>query len=361
MAIACGMVSVLAASPYCLYYLALRSGQGPAETEMTRQVVTEALRSQEVLYPSILPSMLYWLLLAGMLAVPSGVVLLRVERFRVRDANVWIWFVIVGVTTALGLHGLSQLVGWVLGSPPPIIDLCQASSLVMLPLYVLLAQAITNLFRVIRDYRHLLRWACAALMALWMVPSDNFRVARYALYDTATMFMAEESKHLSLRTIHAKHHERVELAAIADWARVSRDVKEGYGTMFIVDRSEFRMMSRRPIVAAKDDVRYVYYLAPGLLKDWTWRYETQKGLLNRPDARGFQEFVENLVQRGLTGVSRWYVILPASAAAAKSEGLKEVFSTQWGTYLKVYELERPVISVETRPATEPGEVLEVPP
>jgi len=239
---------------------------------------------------------------------------------------------------ALGLHGLSQLLGCALDTAPPVIDFLRASSLLLLPLYVLLGQAITNLFRLLRGHRRRVRWALAALMAAWMIPSDNFRVARYAVSELATAFMDEADKPAYVLR-HIEHRQRRrELAAIAQWA-AGRD-----GSMFVTDRAEFRMLARRPIVAGPNDARYFYYLTPGRLGEWMDRFKRQQELLHpstgRADGEALRQFVAERIQADPSAkeIAEWYVILGASDAPEKPGPLKGIPGESWGKHFLVYRI-----------------------
>jgi hypothetical protein len=291
------------------------------------------------LYPDLLKSLLYWALMVAALAIPAATVLARVERFRVRDMRVWVWFIVSGLFVALGLHGISQGIGVALSSAPMVIDFSQASSLVMLPLYVLFAQALTNIFRLVRTHRQLVRWACVTLMAMWMIPSDNLRVGRYAFVDAATMFMDEADKPRYVQRHHEQHEQREELNAIARWALAN----SGLSDVFLAESSEFRLFSRRSIVVSSDDVKYLYYLAPQRLADWTQMVLRQRRLMYPPHGRASGEAVEDFVaeiaeRSPFRNAGRWYIVLPESSSSGDTGPLVPVESSEWGRHYRLYRL-----------------------
>jgi len=335
------LAALAAALPYTVYYLHLRFWTLPAETAVSASAVYEAfqLGNLAVLYPDMLKSLLYWLLLILVLVIPAAAVLSRIERFRVRDLGVWVWFAVGACFVSLLLHGASQLIGILQRQAPPIIDFAQASCYVMLPLYVLFAQALTNLFRLVRTHRAVLRWVCVAFLAAWMLPSDNLRVARHIAYELGTSFMPEEQKPLRVQQLHTKDRQQAELSAIADWARNHTPTD----AMFLFDEAEFRMRSQRAIVASNDDVKFYYYVAPWQLEGWIRRVTRQKALLHPPgkraDGQALAEFVD-LLQRqdGFEAVKNWYVILGAREAPNKPDRLQPIDAAGWGKDYFLYKL-----------------------
>ncbi len=339
-AIGCAACAMIAALPYAGYYLSLRYGAIPPGAEVSPAAVYEAFRlgNLAILYPDMLKSLLYSLLLVLVLLIPAVAVLIRVERFRVRDLSVWIWFAAGVLFVSLCLHGASQLVGIIQGKAPPFIDFARASSLIMLPLYVLFAQAVTNLFRLVRVHRTALRWACAAFFAAWMIPSDNLRVARHAGYDLATMFMEEDNKPLRVQELHDRQDRQADLIAIAQWARhnTSKD------TVFLTTKAMFRMISRRSIVASSEDVHYYYYVTPWELDEWIERVRTQAAALRSPSGRVNIQNIVQFIQDSKSGrfkqVTDWYVILPIKKTPKNPAPLLPVEGAGWGKHYKLYRL-----------------------
>lgn len=341
-AIACGLAALMGAFPYAVYYyFGLRGSIGVAGGTVSTAAVYEAFRISNLtlFYPDMLKSLLNWLLLSVVvLLVPAVVVLLRVERYRVRDMAIWVWFIIATLLISLGLHGTSQIIGSVSHGAPPVIDFIQASALIMVPLYVLLAQAVTNLFRLVPSHRNLLVLGCVALAALWMVPSDNLRVARYAVLDTATMFMSEADKPPSIQRHHEFSARTAELSAIASAAN-----QTPVDAVYITDITEFRFLARRSVAACPDDVKYLYYLAPQRLGDWLARIARQKRLVHpanrRLNGQAVAQFVQEMQRGGdFVKAKHWYLILDAEITLDEPGKLRQITSNQWGRYYCLYRL-----------------------
>ena len=181
----CGLCSLLAAAPYMGYYLGLRLNIPDPHATVSAKVVGMAfdLSNQQVLFPDLLKGLwdvnLWRLALLGVVAVT---VLCRWERFRLRDGSAWLWMIVAVLLVSLGFQGASQALGASWGGGPPVIDFLKASSLLLLPLYVLLAQGLVNLFRLVRVHRRLLQWCCIGLLLAWVVPSENLEQARQRAY-----------------------------------------------------------------------------------------------------------------------------------------------------------------------------------
>ncbi len=348
MVLACGLCAFLAASPYTWYYFSLRASLGhldPAASAETAKAAFAAV-GLDVLYPDVLKPLIHWRTLAGalVLVVPAAAVLGLVERFRTRDLGMWLALALGSVVTALGLHALSQGVGRMLGTPPPVIDFPQAASLLMLPLYVLLAQAITNVFRLIHGGGGaVLRWVLAALMVAWMLPADNLQIPRYAAAEGVLKLLpGGQSGDFFLREYvdrhRAKADRRRELSAIAAWARPRRHA------VFLTDRGSFRMLARQSIVTAPQDVRYVYYLTPGRLAAWHERFLAQHARIHpataRADGTALAGFAEELRRQDpvLADAERWFVILPAEVAPEKPGPLEPIDPRGWGEQFQLYRI-----------------------
>jgi len=341
-ALGAAAAALAAALPYAWYYFGLRARMVAGHAAPPAETLLEAIGigGLTLFYPELLKSLLDWRVLAGVLVlgIPAVAVLVKIERYVTQNVRLWVGLVIGSVAVSLGLHGASQFIGYKLDTVPPVIDFVQASALLMLPLYVLLAQAVTNLFRLLRTHRAFLRWALTALLAAWMIPADNLRVARWRLAELSTSFLSEEDKPGYILRHREKEDSRRELAAIADFA------DERPGSMYVTDRSEFRVLARRPIVGASNDVRYLYYLAPWRLGEWLDRYRRQEELLGPPagatDGEAVVRFVKDLIAQepGLAGVSEWYVLLRAQAAPARPGPLQPVESGAWGRHYKLYRV-----------------------
>jgi hypothetical protein len=273
------------------------------------------------------------------------VVLSRVERTKTRDLAFWVWFAVGGVFVATVLHGASQAVGKLAGTAPPVIDFIQASSLIMLPIYVLIAQGITNVSRLIR-HRRTLRWVLAVLAVAWMLPSDNIRVARHGVQSAATAVFRQSERPRSVRRHTRRREERAELAAIGRWAQDHT----GAGAVFLVDVDEFRIFSRRSVVANRNDARTIYYLAPWQLDELMKRVDRQDRLLHPRGGPRFDpeslRFVEELASGDeFQGVEEWYAILAGAVETEDIPQLQQVLPADdergWGKHYVVYRLKLP--------------------
>jgi hypothetical protein len=339
--VGCVVFFAVGASPYLLYFILLRRSIAAAagNPAVSTEAVLYALRISElaVLYPEMLRSLLNWSLYVTALAVPAGVLLWRIERFRTRNLDLWLWMAGMALFVALGLHGLNQWLGRVGESAPPMIDFVQASTWVMLPLYVIFAQALTHLFRIVRKHRRYLQYAFGLFLLAWMLPSDNLRLVRHEIYDVSTRFFDEADRPMRVQEIDEQEADRAELAALADWAGSQIDVD----AVFVTDQSEFRMMARRGVLVCRDDVRLFYYLAPWMLGDWTDLLLRQYQWLSSPLApRKLCSAVSSLARTPLYhAVPEWYVLLPADPAATSVAPLREIPSEKWGKYWRVLRVD----------------------
>lgn len=343
MAAGCALFALIGAFPYAFYFITLRLELTPAGAGTSREAIQQAmnLAGLEVVYPALLRPMLGWLPVLAALMIPALAVLTRMERFRTRNLNVWVWFMIAAGTLSLVMPGASQLVGAAAGKGPPVIDFIQASSLVMLPLYVLLGQTLVNLFRILRgSHQILLRIGCGVLLAIWAVPSDNFRVVRHAVYDLTTSFMPEADKPRRIQEIHARAEQKAELNRLAEWARSNTDA----GAVFIVDDQDFRRLSRRSIFSSREDVKYFYYLQPWNLDKWGRSVADQKRLLHPPagtriDAMALAMFAADMAARDeYIGAGEWYVVLDAEAAPENAGQVREIVGKDWGKRYRLFKV-----------------------
>lgn len=335
--VGCVVFFVVGACPYLLYFLLLRwsIAAGAGDPTVSTRAVLQALRNSElaVLYPELLRSLLNWSLYVAALAVPAGVLLWRIERFRTRNLDLWLWMAGMAMFVALGLHGLNQWLGRLGDSAPPMIDFIQASSWVMLPLYVILAQALTHLFRMVQKHRRYLRYAFGLILIAWMLPSDNLRLVRHKLYGLATSFLDESHRPMRVQEINEQAAEDAELQALASWAGSQTD----RDALFVTGQCEFRMFSRRGILACRDDIRMFYYLAPWLLGEWNDLLLKQYRWLNPPfDPRNLYTHISSLAATPpYRGVPEWYVLVSAKIPTADVLPLQEIHSDRWGAYWRV--------------------------
>ena len=355
-AIGSGICAFVGALPYLWYCYWLRRELTPPDAVVSTQTIYEAIAIGEwnVLYPEILRSVLSWPLFLFLLVVPLTVVLNRLERFPIRNFRFWLWFIGAGLFVTFVLQGASQLIGTLRPAGPPILTFVWASSLVMLPLYALLAQVLTSLFRITRTHRALVRWGCAAFAAAWIIPSSNFRVARYATLEAANTFVhlfAERPAEppgirspadrpwRKVQEHRDKLRRAAELVEIGQWAQDPRNT--GIDAVFLCNRVEFRMLSRRSIVAAGDDLPFFYHFAPWRLQEWAKAVVLQSRIffaLQGAEPVALPELIRELSsQKQFDGVKEWYIILPGRATHGKLEDLELKWS---GEFHQVYRFRR---------------------
>ncbi len=332
---ACFVAATIAASPYLLYFYTIQEQIAPAHAAVSAATASAAIRlaDWEVLYPEMLGNLLSWAPLAAVLVVAAAAALFRIERFQTRDLGFWVIVMMSSMAVAFGLQGVSQAWGLAFNTAPPILGFLKASALVMLPLYVLMGQALTNLFRILPDHRAQIRWTCAAFALAWMVPSDGLRVARYGVTDTVTMFMIEGSKPRYVQKHHERADERRELQNIARWASQNTDPN----SVFIVDQMEFRLFARRAVVTTRDDFASVYHLAPWRLEEWLRLMTEQRKAMTAAGHEDSQmaALVNALSQRPpFEATPQWFTVLRVGEDASAT--LRPIASEAWGKYYQIY-------------------------
>jgi len=353
----CGLTALAAAMPTMWYRWHLPKGlplgdasqvslvasqpaSGPAAlaagaTEDFSTAVSRAAKLAEWdgLYPRLLEGVWTWLLLIGVLLVVSAVILARGERFQTRHFSTWVWWILAALAVTFVFQGASQIWGLVKDAPATV-GYARASALIFLPLYALLANALTTLFRILRGHRALARWGCALFMAAWMAPSDNFRAPRYALTDTLTMFVQKEER--KPRYVQ-KHHERFqewrEMRSIANWARQATAAD----AIFVCESAELRFRSQRSVLAAREDMDCVYRFAPEGLATWVRALERQRKALDA----GAPEALVTLASEpppapNPSEPSAWYVVLRPTDPASRE--LPNVPTQGWGRYYVVCKI-----------------------
>jgi len=317
MTLLCGLAAVATALPYLTYLFALRASMATGEPSVYR-AAREALKIAQIriFYSEMPKSLLEWRLLAAVavMGISGLLVLIRVERYRVRHSQVWVRMIVMALFVGFGLHGASQLVGKWTNTAPPVLSLVEAIRLVILPLFVLLAQGLTNMFRLVR-YRHVLRWICVAGALVWMLPSPNLRVARHAGLDVAERFVDVRERPANLRRIRDRADKKAELASIARWARRNTSAD----AVFLTEDLAFRMLSWRSILVSPYDLPSVYLLAPQELGRWLEDVRAQAALFAPPAGRGnaqeIASFVAGLTKRPeYASAGDWYILLDKKVA-----------------------------------------------
>lgn len=355
-ALGCALSALIGAMPYSLYYLALRWNITPSNAAVEAVAIENAFQVARlaVLFPQILEPMLHWLVPTAVFAVVAATALRRMERFKTPHLGFWIWFGAAGLFVATVLQGGSQILGKLMGTGPRVVDFMDASKYVMLPIYVLVAQGLTSIFRLMRTHRHMVRWICALLAALWLLTSDNLRVARHAAQDAATLFIQDADKPRSVRRHRRQRRERAELIAIAQWARRNTDVH----AVFVVGDPEFRILARRSIVASRFDARAIFYLTPWHLDELMERANLQDRLLNPKQGDRLPaeqlDFVKKLAtQEEFCEADEWFLIVGGGVIVENIEMLAQVSSedesARWGEHYRLYRIQLPA-----RPEPGPG-------
>ncbi len=335
----CVVLAAAAALPPLVQCLGVRLGPpaSPEAVQAARQMLREG--EQAMLYPQALRALPDWLVWAVPLAIPAVVMLSQVSRFRGRFLGFWITFAISAAVVTLLLQPISQGVGLATGTVAPVQGFVRASCLLMLPLYALFAQAVTGLFRLTVGHHGLMRTACALAAAAWMLPSDNLAPARHLAYAGGSVLLSEEHQPRRFRRLEESTARRMELEALARWAATNTPTD----AVFLADQSQFRLMSRRAIVAGDADASYLRCGPPEHLLDWKQR-QTHQARLLRPaagkvDPAALGQFVTELSsQRPFALGGAWYVLLTPLAAPESSAVLTEVTSDEWGRYYRLYRI-----------------------
>ena len=334
-----GLAAILGASPFLVYAWNLADGGLSAVTLSEVRAGLAGIQTP-LLFPEMLRDASGWLIRAAVLAVPAAIVLSQVRRFHPRNGPIWIGLACTTPVTALGLQGVSQFIGKAANALPPVIGFSQSSALMMLPLYVLFAEALAAVFRLTRPHRGLLRTACGVLLVAWMIPSDNMRPARHAAYELATAFREEEDRPRRVQRLQEQRQENREIAAIARWATDNTPTS----AVFLTDRAEFRPLSRRGIVAGEADGQSLYYLSPSRLPSWLRRLARQSALLYRPGERlsskDMRDFLADLARHlEVPAGGPRYVIAPAQKALEDYGATVIDPSGAWGRHYRLYRLE----------------------
>ncbi len=338
---------VLAAAmalPYVGYLLALRASLGLMGKGSSYEAAMEALTlgGIKVFYPALLGRLLDVGFLAGIVAfgIPGVLVLTRLERYRLRNRSLWGWMLLMSLVTAFGFTGVSQLIGKTGSDAPPLTGFFDAMRLMVLPLLVLLAQGLTNLFRM-RRYRQVLQWICLAVFVVWLVPSPNLRPARHALLATAARFTMVEDRPASVMRHQRKAHQLAELKQLAAWV----DANAKFDAVILADSTEFRLLSRRSTYICSGDVEYEYVLMPQGLREWLEALSRQAAAMpagGAGDAGVIEALVTDLAcQERFAGVREWYVLLDARATFGTPGRLVRIRPERRWQFYQLYRVNLP--------------------
>ncbi len=337
-----GLCAAGAASPFLWTYVAQRAAMVSAVSPADWAAVAGSFRQGNlaVLYPEMLrtatevPAVIYLLALW----IPAMGLMIRFDRFRVRDLHVWVWMLVAAAGVGLLLHGVSQAAGVLRGAAPPVIDLVHALRFTLLPLYVLLAESLSHLFRM-RFSRGVLRVSLTVLLAVWLVPSPNLAVARHWVADTVADMTAKAEQFEGVQKRRLRRQRNAELRAVAEWLaeHSARDAR------IVCNRASLRLWSQRSLVACPTDLRYFYYITPDRLAEWGRLVAAQRGLSPRRGQPLDLLKVRQFARRHEAG----YVVLPAGRGpetetdADRIEGLRIIRDPQqrWGKFWRLYRIE----------------------
>jgi len=333
------LAAAVAAAPAIYHCARALRAAGVAGSETTFSQARDALElaRMNLLYPGVLVELLRWLPVAFLLAAPAVIILTRAGRYRVRDFGPWMWWLAGVAFVALGLHGLMQLIGWLLNAPPPAIEFFQSLHLAMLPLYVLFAQAMVHLMRLAGGLRPWARAGLALLAVVYLGSGYNARPIRHAVRDWAAALGEREPPEA------ARDARRAELHAIARWAADQANTPAD--ALFVCPHSLIRPCARRSLLCCPADVRQLYHLAPQRLADWARCVRTQSRLLKPPegplaDADRIAAFVDSHWRRRGQPASATYVLIPAQSAPASKGRLREIPPPdgRWGRHWRLFRV-----------------------
>ena len=343
-----GLCSAGAASPQLWYTFS----HGLASSFLTPpdwSVVELALQHGRlaVLLPGMLGEALEFPRLARLLglAVPAVAVMIRPERFRVRNLRLWGWILGGSLGTGLVLHGISQLTGVLNASAPPVIDFVHALRFALLPLYVLMAQAVVHLLR-LGVPRRMVRLALGAMLAVWLVPSDNFAVPRHWAEEAVKVTTSEESRPANVHRRLLRRARDRELRAIGQWLRSHTSTS----TVVACDEAKLRLWSRRSLVVCQADLKCVYHLAPHQLRRWAEKMTDQNHAL-RPRTGLPVQLTK--VERFAKRYAADFVVIRARNVVQAGDEQPWVTSkvSAWGIHWKLYRAD----GTDPPPATLPDD------
>jgi len=337
--------AVGAASPIVLYQAAQQvriSGGGAwdhwaavliVESDPSRQsVATVVARALE------LPSLGYMLALW----LPALAVLLRAERYRVRELGVWVGMLAGALGVGVVLNAAATLAGATAGGPSPFAAFTQALRLTLLPLYVLLAQGAVHLLRSGAS-RGVLRAALTALLVVWFAPADNLTVARDAVEEYLSRSRSPDQWSLALQTRMDRQAGSEELRALCDWLAARTPID----TVVAGVDGRIRLWARRALVAAEADEPYFQAVGAERRDAWLARLIRQ-GRALRPAQGGpaDPDALDSFAER----YGAAYVILTAQAAPpdAAADAWATDPTRRWGAHWKLF---RPGAVAATGPAT----------
>jgi hypothetical protein len=217
------------------------------------------------------------------------------------------------------------------GRTPAYLEFFSVISLLMLPLWVLFAQAMVSLIRLSRTHGLWTRLALAAFAVVLLASSRNVAPLRHRV-DMA-MGTTSGERHITA------FEERAEMRGISRWAGTTSP-----GSLFLTTEAELRYLGKRSMWASPPDVLYFFHLQPQKLLSFADILDRQNDLLH--PAKGSQADAKLLaaqadeLRKGLTAPGEIYAILSASLAPPADPRLRRIDDPdgQWGRYWRVYEV-----------------------
>ena len=333
--------------PYILYFISLKSSIAASTPDqiIPAKIVICALQTSnsELLSTRIFEELLNLSIYFAILVILSALFLWKTRKFKPHGAGNWITFSAATCGVGLLFHALSLLYAKIFHTTPPVVAFIQASSWVLLGLYILFALGLTHLFRMVRRSRPIVRWGLTIFMLLWMVPSANLQFFRHQVYQQVANLVLEDKQPIRLQEIQERKIKQEEYIQIATWARSKENVPKE--SIFLSNSPAFRIYSGRSLLVCQDDILYFYYLSPWLLKDWTQLLFKQSrclaGNMTQIEALSWISKIANRSQ--YNQISNWYMIIPSRNVATwknpDQKGIQEVKNERWGKYWRVFKIQ----------------------
>ena len=349
-AFAIPLVAIGASGAIWYYFHNLTICQFPTFRELfalQQRIADVEVNSFYYFYPQVIVEILRWLPVAVMLAIPSVIILARQGRYRADNLDAWVWLLVAVLVISIGGHLLWNLAGKKFPALPTV-NFFEAIRFAMLPLYVLLAQAIVQLIRMSQTHRGWITSILTILSLAFIGSSYNTLEIRRMVRDTIATI---SGKH-ALPHYLAQRQREEELQRIALWAR--RNTPSD--SLFITDRATFRLFARRSITASPADLPYWLYLAPYRLNQWTKLIVKQHKLLHSSQGSTAVPEILKFIHTYLTvkdispslisttfnsdtprGI---YLLIRTTSAPKSTRNLKEIPppNNQWGQYWRIFRV-----------------------
>jgi hypothetical protein len=312
---------IVGAAPaiYLAWAEASAAGAGMAALSMDQVYNALAVAPVNVLYPGVLIEALRMLPVAAFLALPSAVILFRGGRYGARDLGAWLWLLGAAALVALAVHGLAQVAAWwVWRSAPPMVSFFDAINLALLPLYVLLGQALVHYYRLSQAHRVMAMTCLAVLATAYFAASYNMMPTRNLV--RACLAKLDKPAKLTDRQMRAASDRA--LRELGQWAGAHTEPD----AVFITPEAEFRVWARRGLLCSPADLGYIYRRAPGVLPSWSACVTAQANALGPKSGRCDVADVVAFAEAHWADVGRapLYVVISTDFAPAPGGKLAEV-------------------------------------